>query len=164
MRLICVQCSRCRRRKIKCTGDPGDGSGCSACRSAGADRNTCTFNRVRNLALYREHCLTAVRWEVVISISCQPAAALQRPHQRQPPTAPMQQPVRTTPAYTRHTIVPHCRCCRPAPHIQSTTLTTPRLLRTTHTRPPLSNASSLFQAATAQRASVHGQAGPSQHL
>ncbi|KAK4503617.1 hypothetical protein PRZ48_004532 [Zasmidium cellare] len=45
-RRIQVACSRCRRRKIKCTGDPGDGSGCSACRSAGADRNTCTFIRV----------------------------------------------------------------------------------------------------------------------
>ncbi|EME46521.1 hypothetical protein DOTSEDRAFT_70506, partial [Dothistroma septosporum NZE10] len=45
-RRIQVACSRCRRRKIKCTGDPGDGSGCSACRSAGADRNQCTFIRV----------------------------------------------------------------------------------------------------------------------
>ncbi|CAK3764856.1 transcriptional regulatory [Lecanosticta acicola] len=45
-RRIQVACSRCRRRKIKCTGDPGDGSGCSACRSAGADKNACTFIRV----------------------------------------------------------------------------------------------------------------------
>ncbi|KAM3425580.1 putative transcriptional regulatory protein C2H10.01 [Cercospora zeina] len=45
-RRIQVACSRCRRRKIKCTGDPGDGSGCSACRSAQADKASCTFNRV----------------------------------------------------------------------------------------------------------------------
>ncbi|KAF2215650.1 hypothetical protein CERZMDRAFT_94052 [Cercospora zeae-maydis SCOH1-5] len=45
-RRIQVACSRCRRRKIKCTGDPGDGSGCSACRSAHGDKASCTFNRV----------------------------------------------------------------------------------------------------------------------
>ncbi|CAK1357677.1 unnamed protein product [Cercospora beticola] len=45
-RRIQVACSRCRRRKIKCTGDPGDGTGCSACRSAQADKASCTFNRV----------------------------------------------------------------------------------------------------------------------
>ncbi|KAI5367491.1 Putative zn(2)-C6 fungal-type DNA-binding domain-containing protein [Septoria linicola] len=45
-RRIQVACSRCRRRKIKCTGDPGDGSGCSACRSAQADKSSCTFIRV----------------------------------------------------------------------------------------------------------------------
>lgn len=40
------QCARCRRRKIKCTGDPGNGSGCQACRSSGADLSACTFDRV----------------------------------------------------------------------------------------------------------------------
>ncbi|CZT15302.1 uncharacterized protein RCC_01166 [Ramularia collo-cygni] len=50
-RRIQVACSRCRRRKIKCTGDPGDGSGCSACRSAGADRSSCTFIRVGSHSL-----------------------------------------------------------------------------------------------------------------
>ncbi|KXT16254.1 hypothetical protein AC579_6946 [Pseudocercospora musae] len=45
-RRIQVACSRCRRRKIKCSGDPGDGSGCSACKSANADKPSCTFNRV----------------------------------------------------------------------------------------------------------------------
>ncbi|CAK1356610.1 hypothetical protein CB0940_12226 [Cercospora beticola] len=43
-RRIQVACSRCRRHKIKCTGDPGDGSTCSACKSAKED--SCTFRRV----------------------------------------------------------------------------------------------------------------------
>lgn len=79
------QCSRCRRRKIKCTGDPGDGSGCSACRSAGADRNTCTFNRVSILTCRRGRGLTAVRWAAIpcrwlASISCLRTAAWQQAH------------------------------------------------------------------------------------
>ncbi|TKA33294.1 hypothetical protein B0A50_00847 [Salinomyces thailandicus] len=45
-RRIAVACSRCRRRKIKCSGDPGDGTGCQACRASGADVTACTFNRV----------------------------------------------------------------------------------------------------------------------
>ncbi|TKA80702.1 hypothetical protein B0A55_03695 [Friedmanniomyces simplex] len=45
-RRIAVACSRCRRRKIKCSGDPGDGSGCQACRASGTDVNACNFIRV----------------------------------------------------------------------------------------------------------------------
>ncbi|KAK5695808.1 hypothetical protein LTR97_008228 [Elasticomyces elasticus] len=45
-RRIAVACSRCRRRKIKCSGDPLDGSGCQACRASGTDVNACTFDRV----------------------------------------------------------------------------------------------------------------------
>ena len=41
------QCSRCRRRKIKCSGDPGDGSGCRACRTSTTDAEECCFMRVR---------------------------------------------------------------------------------------------------------------------
>ncbi|KAK8187134.1 hypothetical protein HDK77DRAFT_483476 [Phyllosticta capitalensis] len=43
---ISVACARCRKRKIRCSGDPGDGSGCHNCRSAGADISQCQFNRV----------------------------------------------------------------------------------------------------------------------
>jgi len=39
-----LQCRRCRKRKIKCSGDPGDGQGCSNCRSAG--NTDCQFLRV----------------------------------------------------------------------------------------------------------------------
>ncbi|KAK5171052.1 uncharacterized protein LTR77_004196 [Saxophila tyrrhenica] len=46
-RRIAIACARCRRRKIKCSGDPGDNTGCSACKSSGADiSKDCTFNRV----------------------------------------------------------------------------------------------------------------------
>ncbi|KAK8173371.1 hypothetical protein IWX90DRAFT_139273 [Phyllosticta citrichinensis] len=43
---ISVACARCRKRKIRCSGDPGDGSGCQNCRTAGADISHCQFNRV----------------------------------------------------------------------------------------------------------------------
>jgi hypothetical protein len=43
------QCQRCRKRKIKCSGDPGNGQGCSNCRSAGSAPNTCTFLRVSEM-------------------------------------------------------------------------------------------------------------------
>ncbi|KAK7623611.1 hypothetical protein IWX50DRAFT_46672 [Phyllosticta citricarpa] len=43
---ISVACARCRKRKIRCSGDPGDGSGCQNCRTAGADMSHCQFNRV----------------------------------------------------------------------------------------------------------------------
>ncbi|KAJ5935727.1 hypothetical protein N7466_005274 [Penicillium verhagenii] len=43
-RRVPVACRRCRKRKIKCSGDAGgDGQGCSNCRSAGA--NDCQFFR-----------------------------------------------------------------------------------------------------------------------
>ncbi|KAF2662495.1 hypothetical protein K491DRAFT_673017 [Lophiostoma macrostomum CBS 122681] len=45
-RRIAVACARCRKRKIRCSGDPGDGSGCQNCRQAGVDPNTCIFYRV----------------------------------------------------------------------------------------------------------------------
>ncbi|KAE8315754.1 hypothetical protein BDV41DRAFT_562616 [Aspergillus transmontanensis] len=45
-RRIPVACNRCRKRKIKCSGDIGDGQGCSNCRSSG---NThCQFLRVNS--------------------------------------------------------------------------------------------------------------------
>ncbi|QIW97537.1 hypothetical protein AMS68_003055 [Peltaster fructicola] len=45
-RRIAVACARCRRRKIRCSGDPGDNSGCSACKASGSDPTKCLFNRV----------------------------------------------------------------------------------------------------------------------
>lgn len=43
---LTTKCARCRKRKIRCSGDPGDGSGCQNCRSAGADLRECRFARV----------------------------------------------------------------------------------------------------------------------
>jgi hypothetical protein len=40
------QCARCRKRKIRCSGDPGDGSGCQNCKQAGVDPDICQFYRV----------------------------------------------------------------------------------------------------------------------
>ncbi|KZF24256.1 hypothetical protein L228DRAFT_259499 [Xylona heveae TC161] len=45
-RRIAVACGRCRKRKIKCSGDPGNGAGCQNCRQAGADAQ-CAFLRVQ---------------------------------------------------------------------------------------------------------------------
>ncbi|KAL4784516.1 hypothetical protein BJX76DRAFT_347756 [Aspergillus varians] len=47
-RRIPLACQRCRRRKIKCSGDAGDGQGCSNCRSTG---NPCHFIRVNSSIL-----------------------------------------------------------------------------------------------------------------
>ncbi|KAF2199907.1 hypothetical protein GQ43DRAFT_98466 [Delitschia confertaspora ATCC 74209] len=45
-RRIAVACARCRKRKIRCSGDPGDGSGCQNCKAAQADIKQCQFHRV----------------------------------------------------------------------------------------------------------------------
>lgn len=48
-RLTCVkQCARCRKRKIKCTGDLLDGNGCEACQAAGVPRSSCHYLRVNS--------------------------------------------------------------------------------------------------------------------
>ncbi|KAK4121180.1 hypothetical protein N657DRAFT_657784 [Parathielavia appendiculata] len=41
---IAVACGRCRKRKIRCSGDPGQGQPCSNCKNAGVDQ--CQFLRV----------------------------------------------------------------------------------------------------------------------
>ncbi|KAI0543469.1 hypothetical protein F4679DRAFT_590450 [Xylaria curta] len=41
---IPIACGRCRRRKIRCSGDPGNGKQCSSCKSAGHE--PCLFLRV----------------------------------------------------------------------------------------------------------------------
>ncbi|KAI9372039.1 hypothetical protein BJX61DRAFT_474687 [Aspergillus egyptiacus] len=41
-----VACQRCRKRKIKCSGDPGDGKGCSNCQNVG--NTQCHFLRVNS--------------------------------------------------------------------------------------------------------------------
>ncbi|PYH88832.1 hypothetical protein BO71DRAFT_453832 [Aspergillus ellipticus CBS 707.79] len=48
-RRIQVACNRCRKRKIKCSGDIGDGQGCSNCRSSG--NPNCQFLRVNSSML-----------------------------------------------------------------------------------------------------------------
>ncbi len=40
------QCGRCRKRKIRCSGDPGDASGCNNCKQAGVQPGVCVFLRV----------------------------------------------------------------------------------------------------------------------
>ncbi|TLD38842.1 mucin-desulfating sulfatase (n-acetylglucosamine-6-sulfatase) [Venturia nashicola] len=54
-RRISMACVRCRKRKIKCSGDPGNGTGCQACRAAGS--KDCTFFRVGSapVLLQTEH-------------------------------------------------------------------------------------------------------------
>ena len=39
-----TKCLRCRQRKTKCSGDPGDGSGCDTCKTAKAS-HSCVFIR-----------------------------------------------------------------------------------------------------------------------
>ncbi|KAL2158305.1 hypothetical protein VTH06DRAFT_4626 [Thermothelomyces fergusii] len=41
---IAVACGRCRKRKIRCSGDPGQGQPCSNCKNAGVEQ--CQFLRV----------------------------------------------------------------------------------------------------------------------
>lgn len=48
---IDVACARCRKRKIRCGGDPGDGSGCRACKLVDAHAKKCQFNRRVGLPL-----------------------------------------------------------------------------------------------------------------
>lgn len=43
--LSVCQCSRCRKRKIKCSGDMSNGQGCLNCKNAGSDPGTCRFLR-----------------------------------------------------------------------------------------------------------------------
>ncbi|KAF2839436.1 hypothetical protein M501DRAFT_1004071 [Patellaria atrata CBS 101060] len=47
-RRIPVACQRCRKRKIKCSGDYPDGTGCEHCRSIG-EGSLCQFERVGTL-------------------------------------------------------------------------------------------------------------------
>ncbi|KAL1958841.1 hypothetical protein VTO42DRAFT_3678 [Malbranchea cinnamomea] len=48
-RRIQVACSRCRRRKIRCSGDTGNGQGCTNCKSSGT--SSCIFVRVNSSPL-----------------------------------------------------------------------------------------------------------------
>lgn len=41
-----LQCSRCRKRKIKCSGDPGNGQNCQNCKNANTEPGVCQFLRV----------------------------------------------------------------------------------------------------------------------
>ncbi|KAK6522523.1 hypothetical protein TWF281_001966 [Arthrobotrys megalospora] len=42
-----VACARCRKRKIRCSGDPGDTTGCQNCKVAGVAQGQCMFLRVQ---------------------------------------------------------------------------------------------------------------------
>ncbi|PSN71668.1 hypothetical protein BS50DRAFT_672620 [Corynespora cassiicola Philippines] len=46
-----VACARCRKRKIKCSGDPGNGSVCQNCKLAGVNVEVCQFHRVGSTAV-----------------------------------------------------------------------------------------------------------------
>ncbi|KAL7276435.1 hypothetical protein RUND412_000574 [Rhizina undulata] len=46
-RRIPVACGRCRKRKIRCSGDPGDNSGCTNCQNVGIAQGLCVFLRVQ---------------------------------------------------------------------------------------------------------------------
>ena len=45
------QCGRCRKRKIRCSGDPGDGTGCHNCKTSGTNPTQCQFLRVASYGL-----------------------------------------------------------------------------------------------------------------
>jgi hypothetical protein len=47
-RLIKAACVRCRKRKIRCSGDPENGSGCLNCRQAGVEPAHCLFHEVES--------------------------------------------------------------------------------------------------------------------
>ncbi|RPB04559.1 hypothetical protein L873DRAFT_1369438 [Choiromyces venosus 120613-1] len=50
-RRIQVACGRCRKRKIRCSGDPGDNTGCGNCKAASVTQGTCVFLRVSSAAI-----------------------------------------------------------------------------------------------------------------
>ncbi|KAF1358623.1 hypothetical protein EJ07DRAFT_156466 [Lizonia empirigonia] len=43
-----VACARCRKKKIRCSGDPGNGLMCANCQQARVDPEQCQFHRVRS--------------------------------------------------------------------------------------------------------------------
>lgn len=51
-----IKCARCRKRKIKCTGDLHDGNGCGACQAAGANHTSCFYLRVNFTPDHSESC------------------------------------------------------------------------------------------------------------
>jgi hypothetical protein len=53
-RRIPVACARCRTRKILCSGDPGNGSGCQNCQQDGIDPATCQPHQVRSAVVHQE--------------------------------------------------------------------------------------------------------------
>jgi len=44
-------CTNCRKRKIPCSGDPGDGSGCIYCKRCGVGETKCRFGVVGSKAV-----------------------------------------------------------------------------------------------------------------
>ncbi|PWW75649.1 hypothetical protein C7212DRAFT_204841 [Tuber magnatum] len=68
-RRIQVACGRCRKRKIRCSGDPGDGTGCTNCKGASVAHGTCVFLRVQceMAELVPDHMLMVSGYEQVSS-------------------------------------------------------------------------------------------------
>ncbi|KAE8351884.1 hypothetical protein BDV28DRAFT_136207 [Aspergillus coremiiformis] len=93
-RRIPVACNRCRKRKIKCSGDNGDGQGCSNCRNSG--NLPCQFLRVNSSMLQTK----ASGWPYTL-----PNLALSPAHQRQgtyvPTMAPKQEVLSANPSSYR---------------------------------------------------------------
>ncbi|KAF7586983.1 hypothetical protein BBP40_007898 [Aspergillus hancockii] len=93
-RRIPVACNRCRKRKIKCSGDPGDGLGCVNCRASG--NVNCHFLRVNSSMLQAK----ASGWPYPAT-----NATLSSSHQSQgvyaPPVAPKQDLLAASPSNFR---------------------------------------------------------------
>ncbi|KAJ5806903.1 hypothetical protein N7474_010495 [Penicillium riverlandense] len=75
-RRVPVACGRCRRRKIKCSGDNGDGHACSNCRSAG--NTDCQFLRMKAKTFNEMHemLVTSNEWQYSIGSSIAPSPRL----------------------------------------------------------------------------------------
>ncbi|KAG0138101.1 hypothetical protein HOY82DRAFT_642621 [Tuber indicum] len=68
-RRIQVACGRCRKRKIRCSGDPGDNTGCSNCKAASVTQGSCVFLRVQceMAELVPDHMLMVSGYEQISS-------------------------------------------------------------------------------------------------
>jgi len=66
---VAMQCGRCRKRKIRCSGDPGDNTGCGNCKAASVTQGTCVFLRVQceMAELVPDHMLMVSGYEQVSS-------------------------------------------------------------------------------------------------
>ncbi|KAM7194235.1 hypothetical protein V8F33_007381 [Rhypophila sp. PSN 637] len=68
---IAVACGRCRKRKIRCSGDPGNGTACSNCKNAGVDE--CLFLRVSesliHQVLFPVHCHLPCRFPLSANVA-----------------------------------------------------------------------------------------------
>lgn len=63
-----LQCERCRKRKIKCSGDEGDGRGCVNCKNAGWEG--CQFLRVSFTLLSMLSLLNSCHVGSIVAYTC----------------------------------------------------------------------------------------------